>query len=98
MSENLLYTPPEQEREFLQYVPDLEPLVEKTAPEVGDNRAFLGRLCDLLPSGTPTARQLTAADQDWLVALEHVAHAHQLSYELIADTGESDSIWLVPPH
>jgi transaldolase / glucose-6-phosphate isomerase len=84
---------------FPQYVVELEPLVERTAPEVSDiHRAFLGRLPDLAPSRTRTAQQLSPADQTWLAALEDVVHRHQLSYELITNEEGEDHLWLVPQH
>jgi transaldolase/glucose-6-phosphate isomerase len=87
--------------QFPMYVAELEPLVERSAPEVSDiQRAFLGRLSDLAPSRTRTARQLSPADLIWLRALENVVHRHQLSYELITNEDESkeDHLWLVPLH
>jgi len=89
---------PELKERSRQYVPDLEPLVARIAPSVGDDRALLGRLCDLLPSESCSAQQLSPEDRAWLLALEQVAHRHQLSYELITCMGAEDSIYLVPAH
>jgi hypothetical protein len=47
---------------FQQYLPDVEPLVAEIAPSVGIDRAFLGHLCDLLPSGACSAQRLTEED------------------------------------
>jgi hypothetical protein len=88
----------ELEEQFRQFVAEVEPLVARTAPMVGVDRAFLGWLCDLLPSRTCSAQQLTMTDWAWLAALERVVHAYQLSYELITFTGEEDTLWLVPLH
>jgi hypothetical protein len=81
------------------YEAAIEPLVAAAAPEVGPDRAFLGNLCDLLPSRTRSAQRLSADDLSWLEALRQVAHRFGLDEELVtrADEG-SDSLWLVPRH
>jgi hypothetical protein len=98
MVEHREHALPEREKQIQKYVAEVEALVAANAPNVGDDRAFLGWLCDLLPSGPPSAQHLTTEDQAWLAALEYVGHAHDLSYELIAYTGEADTLWLVPLH
>jgi hypothetical protein len=83
---------------FREYVSEIEPLVQKAAPMVGDDRAYLGSLTELAPSRPITFERLTPADWSWLAALEDVVHRHQLSYELVTNEGGEDHLWLVPQH
>ena len=98
MADDLDHRSPDQEELFQSYVAEVEPLVARLAPEVGDDRALLGSLSRLLPSRTRSAEQMTTEDRIWLSALEHVVHRHGLSYELITCTGADDTLWLVPLH
>ena len=98
MSEELKQPVSRLGEEFQQFVAALEPLVEKTAPDVGDDRAFLGRLSDLVPSQSRTADRLSPADRTWLSALEEVVHRHDLSYELVTNERGEGHLWLIPRH
>jgi len=81
-----------------QYEAELEPLVAAAAPKVREGeRAWLGRVEDLVPSGTDWLDGIPEEDRPWEAALEAVAHRHQLSYELVTD-GDEATLWLVPPH
>lgn len=89
---------PELHGQFREYLSQVEPLVASTASKVGKDRAFLGTLCDLLPSRPCSIQHFTRDDWAWMAALERVIHVYGVSYELITHTGGVDSIWLVPPH
>src|SRR4029077_13790152 len=98
MTDNSKHPLPESGEEYRRYVSEIEPLVQKAAPMVGDDRAFLGSLAELAPSRPTTFTRLTSADRSWLAALEDVVHRHQLSYELVTNEGGEDHLWLVPRH
>jgi hypothetical protein len=81
-----------------QYEAELEPLVAAAAPKVREGeRAWLGRVEDLVPSGTDWLDGIPEEDRPWEAALEAVVHRHQLSYELVTE-GDEATLWLVPPH
>jgi len=90
-------TPEERERRR-QYEAQLEPLVAAAAPKVREGeRAWLGHVQDLVPSGTDWLDGIPEEDRPWEAALEAVAHRHQVSYELVTD-GDDATLWLVPLH
>jgi hypothetical protein len=81
-----------------QYEAELEPLVAAAAPKVREGyRAWLGRVQDLVPSGTDWLDGIPEEDRPWEAALEAVVHRYQLSYELVTD-GDEATLWLVPLH
>src|SRR5260370_22039065 len=96
MTNNQSHPLPLPDENFRQYVAQIEPLVQKAAPMVGDDRAYLGSLTELAPSRPVTYERLTPADWSWLAALEDVVHRHQLSYGLGTTEGGEDHLWLVP--
>jgi hypothetical protein len=98
MANNQSHPLPQPDGNFRQYVSEIEPLVQKAAPMVGDDRAYLGSPTELAPSRPVTFDRLTPADWSWLAALADVAHRHQLSYELVTHEGGGDHLWLVPRH
>ncbi len=98
MAHNQSHPLPQPDEKFPEYVSEIEPLVQKAAPMVGDGRAYLGSLTELAPSRPTTLERLTPADLSWLAALEEVVHRHQLSYELVTNEGGEDHLWLVPSH
>src|SRR2546428_5624223 len=98
MAHNQSHPLPQPDEEFPEYVSEIEPLVEKAAPMVGDDRAYLGSLTELAPSRPITYIRLTPVDWSWLAALEEVVHRHQLSYELVTNERGEDHLWLVPRH